>query len=383
MIAVNKPLVYEKVGRFEGSLYPNKFFNVVLFTSLTGFFLTFFIFYTSNQINLDIGSIGQTYAEGYKDYEKNSGSYSLSFILYSLLSTPNFFVAIWGIYFFPHIENYKKVAVLTCAFGAPALFTLSAGTQKNIGDVFMYLSAIIFIKIAVNRDRKFIINIIKIFSLSVFGAFALTFILGQRYSAISVDAFNINEREISLLSYDLDNVIFHIFGPDIGFTLAILSGYLTNGYNGLSYALHTQSTWSFMLGSSYSMSVIGERVFGLPSGYLNSYPYLTAIESGWGETRWYSVFSWFASDFTFAGTIPLFGFFAYVYGRAWMESIRFQNPFSIAIFCLLTLGAFMMPANNQLMQTPGGLLTLGATVFCYLRFRKRYNISRNVSGNTQ
>lgn len=374
-VAVNRPISLPRSDfpKNATEIFPKRLFLAFATVSILGFFITFYIFYTSNQINLDIDSIGQTYNDTYKDYQKNTGSYSLSFIIYSILATPNFFTTIWGIFYFHLIKKHWKTAVIICAFGTPALFTLSAGTQKNIGDILIYMTAILFLKMAVSKNKNLFRNIVTFVIISFSGALALTFILSQRYSSINVDAFNINEKEISLISYNLDHLVFKIFGPDMGLTIAILMGYMTNGYNGLSYALHTPSTWSFMLGSSYSMSVIGERVFNLPSAYLSSYPYLAAIESGWGETRWYSVFSWFASDFTFVGTIPLFGYFAYVYGRTWIESIKFQNPFSIALFCLLTLGVFMAPANNQLMQTPGGLLTLIVTVFLYLRYRKRFN----------
>lgn len=350
-----------------------RLFNIMVALVALGFAFTVYTFVTSSNVNLDFTALGEAYSEGYKDYEKNSGTYSISFILYSIMAMPTFLVTIWGGFFYKNLSTTKKFVVPLLILGPPVIFTLGAGTQKNIGDLLIYICAIFAIRSAVKGRIITIRTAMAIAIVVVLGTLVLTAILSQRYAAIDVDAFNINSKEISLLSYNIDHAVFKIFGSDFGFSFSVLCGYLTNGYNGLSYALHTPSTWSFMLGSSYSLSVVGERVFGFSSGYLHSYPYLAAIESGWGETRWYTIFSWFASDFTFVGTVPLFGLFAYAYGRVWMESIKFQNPFSILLFCLLSMGAIMMPANNQLMQTPGGLLTLGVTIFLYLRFRRRYN----------
>jgi hypothetical protein len=113
-------------------------------------------------------------------------------------------------------------------------------------------------------------------------------------------------------------------------------------------------------------------VFGLPFYYYYTYPYMAGQATGWGESHWYSVFPWFASDFTFPGTVVLFGFFAYVYARTWAESVRFANPYAIMLFCLLTLGAVMIPGNNQLMG-PGNFITLILVTILYLTGRRAYN----------
>ena len=167
--------------------------------------------------------------------------------------------------------------------------------------------------------------------------------------------------------------MFQLFGYDVGLALSVLCEYLGNGLVGLGYCLDAPFTWSHMLGSSYALGVVGERVFGLPFYYYSSYPYMAGLTSGWGESHWYTVFPWFASDFTFPGTVILFGFFAYVYSRAWIESVRFANPYSIMLFCWMTLGVVMMPANNPLMYAPGALLTLGLVTTLYLANRRSYN----------
>ena len=373
-LGVRRPMALPTRGSgISYTRFDRKIFQVVLAISFLGLIYTLFEFLTSGAVNLDIGSVGRAYNDTYKYYEKNSGTYSFSFILYSLIAAPSFIVTIWGIYYLKYLNLLERGATLLVVFGAPVIFMLSAGQQKTIGDLIVYLSAIFILRAVIGGKSLNLKTVLIIAAVGVAGLAMFNIILTQRYDAIGINAININEREIDLVQYDTNHPVFKIFGFDLGFTLSILCMYIGNGLVGLGYALKAPFTWSFMLGTAYPLSVIGDRVFGLPFAYEYTYPYVAAYSSGWGESRWYSVFAWFASDFTFLGTIPIFGFFAYVYSRCWVESIRFANPFAILLFCLLTLGVVMMPANNQLMQTPGGLATLCVTVALYLMFRRRYN----------
>lgn len=358
----------------SNKMFRNLFYAALLI-AFAGFLFTFGYFITSSNINLDVTSIGEAYSESYRGYEKNTGNYSVSFILYSMVAPPVFLTTIWGLRYFFDIPIFARVLSILVIFGTPAIFTLSSGTQKNIGDVFVLLIAVFAIRSAA-RGRVVTPKTVAWISLvAVTGVFVFAAILGQRYAAIGIGVENINAREINLISYDTNHVIFRLFGPNTGFALSAFAMYLTNGFNGLSYALQTDTTWSYFLGSSYPLSVIGQRFLDLPFMYYQTYPYVAAVETGWGENRWYTAFAWFASDFTFIGTIPLFGFFAYVYGKAWTEVMYFQNPFSMLLFGLLTLGVFYLPANNQLMATPGALLTLATTVGLYLVYRRRFNLA--------
>ncbi len=372
-LPIGAPL--DAASRNNGELIKT-IFSACLMVSSIGFVITLASLAGSGQLNTNLNAIGETYVDSYKDYQLNSGNYSIAFILYTILAAPNFVTTIWGMFFFKNLTNWRKMLVLIVALGSPLIFTLSAGTQKNIGDIIVYLSSVFLIR-SISKTMKLNSRAIWIVTvIGTMGVAAMMVILSQRYAVSGTDASNINERAGDLLTVDLQHPIFKITGPAIGFLLTILIFYLTNGFNGLSYALNIPFRWTYLLGSSYSMSVIGQRVLGVPFQYVYTYPYRAAYASGWGESLWYSVFSWFASDVTFLGVVPLFGFFAYVYARAWGEVIRFKNPFSIMLFCLLNLGVAMMACNNQLMQTPGGLATLGLTVFLYFRYRRRFNRDR-------
>jgi hypothetical protein len=376
VFAISRPLKTIDSVFQSRSVVPESFFEITSLVTIGGLFLTLAVQLSSGSANFDFSAIGDTYISGYKNYELNSGNYSATFILYSMFVMPNFIATIWGLYYFRDMAKIWKIVSAAIIFLFPLLFTVLNGTQKSIGDLIIYILAVFFIKAVANNRLYSLRNILIFLIAAIGGSIALQNILSQRYKFIGVNIDNISTQESYHIVYDSGNIIFRIFGPEAGFPIAVLTGYLTNGLNGLSYCLNLPTTWSTLMGTSYSVSVIADRVFGVDFPYLNTYPHQAGIQYGWGETRWHSVFSWFASDFTFAGTIPIFGFLGYVYARAWAESIRFQNPYSILLFCLLSMGVIMMPANNQLMQTPGALLTLIVIVILYLRYRLPFNRPR-------
>lgn len=370
-IRVQEALPQAPVARTD--FFPRRLFLVFLVLALIGFAVNLATQIASGSANFDLNSLGDTYISAYEGYELNSGNYKLSFILYTLFLAPTFFTTIWGLFYFKFLPHLLKLATVAITLLFPLIFTLISGTQKNIGDLMIYLFSVILAR-QVTFERKISpIAVVVVAVIGVVGVFALSQILAQRAASVGIDLFNINRRETYQVVYDSTHVVFRLFGPDLGLPLSTLTGYLTNGLNGLSYSLKLPSTWSHFLGTSYSVSVIANRVFGIPFPYHDTYPHMAGLINGWGENRWHSVFSWFASDFTFAGTVPIFGWLGYVYARCWRETITFANPFSVALFCLLSLGVVMMPANNQLMQSPGAMLTLVTTCFLYLRFRRRFN----------
>ena len=107
-----------------------------------------------------------------------------------------------------------------------------------------------------------------------------------------------------------------------------------------------------------------------------TYPARIGQETGWGISKWHTLFSWLASDMTYPGALIFLAFVGYLYAKAWKESISTRNPFSILLFCLLNIGLVYIPANNQLVHSPGGLALLVAILVLYFVFAPRYNVAQ-------
>ena len=112
---------------------------------------------------------------------------------------------------------------------------------------------------------------------AIFGSMLLL-----RFRAVGIDALNVNSHESELIRFDTGHPVFRLFGYDAGFAVAMVCGYFGNGLVGLGYCLHAPFTWSHMMGFSYSLAIVGERVFGLPNYYHYAYPYTAGPHDGVG-----------------------------------------------------------------------------------------------------
>jgi hypothetical protein len=352
-----------------------RFFNISLALALVGLGTAFAEQLTTAGITFSFSQIGDVYIKGYEGYERNSGNYSTAFIIYTLAYVPTFIATVWGIYYYRHFSRVTRYLVVLLILGTLVLYTFGSGKQKQLGDTVIICIAVAGIRYA--RSGKLLNMRYVIGSLVVgFGTLmGFVAILAQRYSAASITALNVNQKTLNLMSYDLDHPVFSILGFNSGLAVSAFTSYLSQGYFGLSLALHTESTWSYMAGFSYAISVALNRGLGLPWAYYHTYPYIVGVETGWGESKWSTAFPSFASDFTFTGTLFLFCFLAYCYAKIWRESVDFENPFAILLFTVMTMGAFFLPANNQLFISPGSTLNVFITVILFLRYHRRFNVA--------
>lgn len=350
-------------------------FRMCLFFASLSTFVIFSQAARTGILSFDITNSGAAYFSGYEGYERNSGTYDFTFLISSFSAFPVFVTMIWGIYYLRGFSFRRKILVISIIFITILVFTISGGKQKQFGDLLIYSLTLYFIgAIAGNRFK---IKAILIYgAIASLGATILLSILFWRYSAVGVDLSNINSVIHPLMFFEEDHFIVRLVGEEIGFTISVFSSYLGQGFYGLSLSLDQDFTWTAFGGSSYSWSVILNRFLGFPFMVEQSYPYIVGDTTGWGQTKWHSVYAWLASDLTFTGTIFLNLIIGYVFGQLWKEILVCENPFSILFFCLLCVGAFYAPANNQLMHSPGGLFTLILTVYFYYRYRAVYNFQK-------
>jgi hypothetical protein len=366
--------------RPSDDLFIRRLLNISLVISVAALAMSILSSAISGQLNLSISEIGNAYLSGYKDYERNTGTYSANFILYSLSSPFNFIGLVLGLYYFRSLGGVRKILVLSLSIGSLLFYVLGSGKQKQLGDIVIILFAVAAVRYGVQRKP---INLKRILAggvVSVIAGLAFISVLGQRYASLDIDITNINTRASSRVLFDIDHLVFQLFGQNIGLSLAFFLSYLSQGYYGLGLALETDWSWTKFLGFSYSISVIASRLFGVEWEWPNNLLNQVGESTGWGASKWHTVFTHFATDFTFPGTVLIFGYFAFVYARAWKYAIRFENPLAILVFALLTMGVFFMPANNQLLHSPGGLFTVIVVATLYIFKGRRFNRpDRNVA----
>lgn len=325
--------------------------------------------FASGKLSISLSNVGEAYFSGYEDYERNTGNYSLTFLIDTAAYIPYLVTTILGVLYFKKLPTSFKLMVVFAYVSIIFIHTLNSGKQKQFADLLIILLLLYVINVS-GKPKKIARNFSSTLLYVIGGAFGiggLLYLLASRYEAIGIHAGNINDNIHPLMRIDFSHSLFTVFGEKIGLTIAQLSGYLSQGYYGLSLSMRETFEWTYFVGNSYSLTVFLNRFLGLPLDYRDTYPYRAALNTGWGETKWSSAFSWYAGDFTFTGTLFFYGFMAFLYSRVWIESVRFKNPISIVLFITLSIGLLYLPANNQLMHTPGScfaiIFFLGAWVF--------------------
>jgi hypothetical protein len=329
-------------------------------------------------LNISIADSGSAYAQAYEGYVRGQANYSIYQIVKIFLYTPLLITLILGPYYYKHFKSHYKISIIAVYLSIIYVNTLGQGKMKQFGDLLVFFLSTYYLKQVsetiyhqVKKKGHYVITlmVIALFSLSGF-----LYILSARYSAIGINEVNINEKIFHYLNIDKEHFVFTVFGNDLGFVLSMFSGYLTGGYYGLSLSMQQPFVWTYFVGNSYSLTVLLSRFLGLPVTVMDSYPYRSGMETGWAETKWHSIFPWFASDFTFIGTLFLFSFVAYIYAVAWKEAYLYRNPISVLLFSTLTLGLIYVPANNQLFHSPEGVLSTMTIMIVWIMQHKRYNI---------
>lgn len=357
-----------------------RLFKICLALSLLYKLQEFGFLAAAGKLNLSLTSMGDAYVAMYADYVRGSGSHSVGFILGIFFYFPLLIAMILGAHYFRFLSNGYRTLVVLLFVLVFVVHTLGQGKQKQLGDITVFILSIMAVrlgaagsKVKVARNRVKTVRMYFIASVMLAMALILfTLVLGSRYEALGIGLGNINQVAHPLIQYDEDHLVFTLFGSHFGFAAASFSGYLSQGYQGLSLAFQQPFLWTYGVGNSYALTML-LGMLGLPVEVMDSYPARVGLASGWGFSKWHTVFPWLASDLTFPGVLLFFSVYAYGYAQVWREAVKFDNPAAVLLFALLNLGLVFVPANNQLLHTPESVVAVLGSVLLWLSSRRKLN----------
>jgi len=337
----------------------------------TAYYIILLVVFLAGGGSFDVSKAGQSYVDLYADYERGSGSHSLQFIS-SIFVHPFYMISlILGSYYFFDLSKSYKTMLLAIIIIELMVNAVGYGKMKYVGDLIIFISIAGIVRSygSKNVNGKVIASV---FSLGVVGIIILVYLLHLRYAAMDIGFNNIASKSHPLMNYETQGLLAEF---EFGFAIAALSQYITQGWYGLSLALQLPFVWTYGFGNSYSMMIVYDRFLFGESLLDLSYPYRVGEAFGWGDRqdKWYSWFTWVASDVSFLGVLLLAIPMGYVYGTTWRESVEYRNPVSIFLFSLLTLGLVFLPANNQLLHTPNGVLVFFIAVLMWVFTKHRFN----------
>ena len=184
------------------------------------------------------------------------------------------------------------------------------------------------------------------------------------------------------INADKSNFILTILPTKLHSAYLSLEMYLTNGYQGLSYALQVPFKWCYGLGNNQFL-ISNFRDLGIDVSK-NNYLYTIEQYFPWEEAHnWHTLYTWLANDTSFYLLPLLFGLYGFLFAKSYISSIEDKNPYAIMVFCMFFIRFAYSSANNQL---TGSSFTFIAWFVClfmwYISFKKYqsdFNDSRRIN----
>lgn len=346
-----------------------------LHISIIIYIIFFFYLLASNRINFSIASMGNNYIEFYQYYteKKESTEFTPELFFLIFLAIPKFITLTIGFLKFKEHNRLIKYKFIFLILLIIFINTISSGNQKSLGDIIII--ALLSLLSNYKNFTKVEKNKIKIYSVIIL-LLALSFFSMsqfQRLDSRSISLVELNKLAPDYYSYDTDHWIFKIFGYKVGLGLtAFLSGYLSNGYYGLSICLNMPFEWSYGIGNSVAATNLVEKFLHLD---VYNHTYLSRLEQFGllGKMHWHTIFPWLASDLTFVGALLIFIPIGYLYGKSWKETFIYNNDVSFLMFSLLSILFVFVPANNQIMHGYDAFICTIFVIFYWITNHKKGN----------
>lgn len=351
-----------------------KLINISIYIALVSICLEFIEIIIKNPQLLSFNNMGHNYIYLRQELA-GVNDYSLALLIRFMTGFFRNVTLILAPYYFKQLSKKHKVLFIIYIALLIIVNGVAYGTQKFLGDIFIYWIIIGFIKM-LDLSRAKQIKIIRR-SIIIVLIFVTMFSIMQiqRYDVIGVDANNFMSKSTGESYYDTNHIIFKIFGERFGFGIStIISTYMSGGYYGLSLCLKLPFKWTYGIGSSYILSLFLNRFLGIENLYESTYLNRMALQFGRdGLSSWNTIFPWLASDLTFFGALIIFIPVGYVFALTWNEILKYRNPISILLFCTVFLGLIFIPANNQLFHGIDTYISTVLIIIYWLFNHKKYN----------
>ena len=283
------------------------------------------------------------------------------------------------IYYWKKVGKTQKILCAYVTF-VDATKWLLKGMNKGIFDIAFVFLAASFLAVSSNgmfdkisatvkrkiRARRKYLLLLGIILLA--GAVVLFVMNGRARTGGRV--YSSYYSQSMRLSADRDNFLLRFVPPRLHSAALDIDMYLTNGYQGLSYALRLPFKWCFGIGNNQFLISNFRDAFGLDVSNLS---YLHRIEEvfPWQEWHnWHTLYTWLANDVPFLLLPLVFLFYGFLFASSWIDSIEKHNPYAIMIFCFFVIRIVYLSANNQVLSLSQSFIAWYIALFMWF-------ISRN------
>jgi hypothetical protein len=154
-----------------------------------------------------------------------------------------------------------------------------------------------------------------------------------------------------------------------------------SGYYGLDLALQKPFESTYGVGHSPAAMTAYETITGDPSLHLHTFTYRNGEDHWSEENYWSTLMVWIANDVGFGGTVIVLALLGLMWGRWWREAAAGMSDPAAVLFSLATMVMIYLPANNQVLASYDGYVTLAVWIAIWLWHRHRYALSAAIASS--
>ncbi len=362
------------LSRLGPLLYINLFYEIInIFRAFS--FANFDITELIQRIVSGISDMGSSY----NSFQDNVNISSAGVVGGTVVTIFNYIWDIWGfstlvfgVLYFKKLKIHQKCISAVCIF-LEIVFYLARGTNIGVFRIVLIFLVLYYINYMQKTEKKRG----KKTKLIVLGIIAFIIVV-QLFDTImksrgGIALWQTGSYNIGGIGINRDSIFFKILPPGFHQLLVSLSGYLSQGYYGMSLTM--QIPWKPMWGIGYSMAL--QNTLGNLIPTISDASYQVRVEQfGWDSyTQWHSMYSWFANDLSYFGVPIIMLIFGYIFHKSLKDTIELNNPYAKVMLYFMFLMAVFLPCNNQLGQSTYSLFSFFYVLVMWQLTKRKIKIS--------
>jgi len=259
-----------------------------------------------------------------------------------------------GVMLWPRLSWLRRLGLIITILISIDLSILR-GTTRELADILVIGSSAYLVRMGVaskSMGYNLFQAIVRRWKVIILGIVSISFVVVPLVGRTQIRA---NGRLITCIGYshicaDLNSGIYGRMNDTFAFGSAAVTGYLSQGYYGLSLAAEKPFQSTFGIGHSPPLSALFVSLGGDETWANRTYTYRNRIDAWSDETQWSTMWAWMANDVGFSGALVITFLLGIIWGLTWIDAMAGDIRAAV-LFCLVMMMIFYAPANLQLTST--------------------------------
>ncbi len=310
---------------------------------------------------------GQAYMEAhmFAAYSTNAGAYL------RILASPLLLMLFpMAVFYWARLGRLTRWAVVFCALGI-VLISVSTGQRRDIADLLVTLPLVLTAShwANVTRVRPATRRLLVLGMLGAIAMFQVYFAYSH-ISRVGADTAAYAVNPATRQHPNRDHPILEVIPEEAHAGFLAFANYMSTGYFGLSLSLDREHQPMYGFGHSMFLTRNYERFANDETFGQRSLPVIISEKDGFKyPVYWCTAYPYFLNDLGTLGTMALMFGFGALLALSWVDMLSGRSPYAVAMFWLLAILIFYLPATNRMLQDGEGVAAFYIWLFVYLRGR--------------